>query len=1004
MLERNRGMAASTRRAQLHLASSAGAAWSEVVLPWFERVLPQSWDRRLPSVVVVPTRGQANYLKTRLVERKASYLGLQFLTPAALEQLLARQDPLSPARSEHLRLLLSIAANEMVRRPNESEMLAAKAVARSPVSLLRTLDSLDTAGWKFDDLGVPAFAPIIGRFEELLSQCSFLLSGEANRRRFQQAANAEPEFAHLLITGFDGAHWPHWLLLRTAVELAESATVVIEEPPENLRDFDLCWIGSWEEVCGEGQRASKSLAGFGETLFTEAEMRGEAQHGERFHFLIGTNLSEQAEAIARQCIHYLGSDKCARLGVIFPAAGALSRLVSQALARFGISHNDGLGHFAPGIFDSEDWLGWIELQRAPRLNSFLRFLNALPNPEIVSSKIQRKGFEDILRDAYSEVLLDDLDILREFCARGDERSQAVSESLREIPFLPPRATFADFLKRTDSALKFFGWHQRAFQVNGSTQNWARQVDVEFPRALFLRWLEETAQTFHPMRSPEGDHPYARVQLLTVPQAQNQEWSHLIFAGWNEGAWPPTPGPDFARPEQIQAFNRNVQQMNKRASREGSQGEGHLSVRENHSLYLGPVEQRAIALRQFDALLELTSEAVTVAASLLQEDSPERLWNPSECFTKLYLSARHEPLTQLRLKDLQRATSLLPRPKASGANIQQTLTAFNARRDSSVPAGEYDFALRTDGSYRFIPSLSVSDLEQMVSAPAIIWIKRYLNIRAPEDMANPWAASTGKWVHQWLASIGEKTNGKLFQKFPSAALMDQRVIGSADERRNAVHELCQSLGRVVPDWWKSGWLNALYLARHLGSKITAATGWTWMAAELPIGRAGAVKIADDIEIQLRGQIDLVLAQANSADFAGQNIWIIDYKTNATKELKRTDLHDNLVKGGVLQLGLYSLAIRALGAAEVWASILSFAVKNVAPQLPVTDLATQTEVFSDLAYMQRTGVFGMKGEIRPSFGYGAPYPLATLPIDPDILEDKWAMTHPALVLEKEEWEIW
>jgi hypothetical protein len=42
--------------------------------------------------------------------------------------------------------------------------------------------------------------------------------------------------------------------------------------------------------------------------------------------------------------------------------------------------------------------------------------------------------------------------------------------------------------------------------------------------------------------------------------------------------------------------------------------------------------------------------------------------------------------------------------------------------------------------------------------------------------------------------------------------------------------------------------------------------------------------------------------------------------------------------------------------------------------------------------------MKGEIRPAFGYSARYPLATLPIDNDILEDKWAATHPALVLEK------
>ena len=184
---------------------------------------------------------------------------------------------------------------------------------------------------------------------------------------------------------------------------------------------------------------------------------------------------------------------------------------------------------------------------------------------------------------------------------------------------------------------------------------------KFPRALFLRWLEETAATSDAARSAAGDHPYARVQLLTVARAQNQEWSHLIFAGWNEGAWPPPAGAEFARAEEIHAFNRSVQKLNKRAARQGSQGEGHTSVRENHSLYLGPGEQRAIALRQFNALLESASEGVTLTASLVQEDAPERFWNPSECFTELYFKTRRAPLTQATLKNLQRATALLPKP-------------------------------------------------------------------------------------------------------------------------------------------------------------------------------------------------------------------------------------------------------------------------------------------------------------------------------------------------------
>ena len=665
----------------------------------------------------------------------------------------------------------------------------------------------------------------------------------------------------------------------------------------------------------------------------------------------------------------------------------------------------GSAHIVPGIFESAEWQAWIELQRAPRLNSFLRFLNALPDPAVVSPQISRQVFEKILRDSYKEVLLDDLELLREFCAtRVDDKFQSAAEALRALPFLPPRATLAQFLEQTHAALVHLNWKQHALELVNIARDWSQRLDAKFSRALFLRWLEETAATSESARSAAGDHPYARVQLLTVARAQNQEWSHLILAGWNEGAWPPPAGAEFARPEEIRAFNRNVQQLNKRAARQGSQGEGHTSVRENHSLYLGPGEQRAIALRQFDALLESATEGVTLAASLVQEDAPERFWNPSECFTELYLKTRREPLTQTTLKNLRRATALLPKPAGVARDVQQTLIAFNTRRDPSKPAGEYDFALRPNESYRPVPTLSVSDLERMVSSPAIVWMKRYLGVEAPEDVANPWAATTGKWVHHWLANIIEARDGRIFSAFPSLKEIDNRIRLAADERCAELRHLCDLLGKVVPDWWNSGWLNARYLARHLGAKIGGAKGWKWMATELSVGREGAVKIADGVELELHGQIDLVLAQNDAASFAGQKIWIVDYKTGSTRELKASDLHDNLVRGTTLQLGLYALAMRERGAAEVSVSIISLAVKNVAPQLSVADLAPHTDVFADLAEMQRTGVFGMKGDIRPAFGYSAPYPFATLQIDNDILEDKWALTHPALVLEKEEWETW
>jgi PD-(D/E)XK nuclease superfamily len=984
---------------------SVREACDDAISPWFDRVLPGAWKHPLPSLVVVPTRGQANDLKARLIAKGSSHLGLQFVTPPSLRGLLARNDATPAAEPEHLRLLLAIAASEMEDWPNESEALAAKAVARAPALLLRALDRLETAGWKFEELGLSSFTPVVQRFNELLKKCDFVLPGETDRRRLQEAARGRREFSHVLITGFDGAHWAEWFLLHTAVELAENATIVLEEPRENFSDIDLCWIGSWEEVCGEAQRTTLATTALGDSLFSEMEMCGGAETAKRFDFLIGTNFSEQAEAITRQCVRYLAEEKCTRLGVIFPGRGGLPRLVASSLERLGIPHNDALGHIVPGIFESAEWRAWIELQRAPRLNSFLHFLNALPDPAVVSPKISRQVFEKILRESYNEVLLDDLELLREFCVtHADDKSQSAAEALRALPFLPTRATLAEFLEQTHAALAHLDWKQHALELANVARDWSQRLDARFSRALFLRWLEETAATSESARSAAGDHPYARVQLLTVARAQNQEWSHLILAGWNEGAWPPPAGAEFARAEEIHAFNRSVQRLNKRAARQGSQGEGHTSVRENHSLYLGPGEQRAIALRQFDALLESASEGVTLAASLVQEDAPERFWNPSECFTELYLKTRDGPLTQTTLKNLQRATALLPKPAAVATDVQQTLIAFNTRRDSSKPAGEYDFALRPDESYRPVPKLSVSDLERMVSSPAIIWMKRYLGVEAPEDAANPWAATTGKWVHHWLANIIEARDGRIFSAFPPLTNIDKRIRIAADERCAALRRLCDLLGKVVPDWWNSGWLNARYLARHLGAKIGGAKGWEWMATELAVGRGGAVKIADGVELELHGQVDLVLAQDDAVSFAGQKIWIVDYKTNSTRELKTSDLHDNLVKGTTLQLGLYALAMRQLGAAEVSVSIISLAVKNVAPQLSVVDLAPHTDVFADLAEMQRTGVFGIKGEIRSAFGYSAPYPLATLQIDNDILEDKWALTHSALVLEKEEWETW
>ena len=118
-----------------------------------------------------------------------------------------------------------------------------------------------------------------------------------------------------------------------------------------------------------------------------------------------------------------------------------------------------------------------------------------------------------------------------------------------------------------------------------------------------------------------------------------------------------------------------------------------------------------------------------------------------------------------------------------------------------------------------------------------------------------------------------------------------------------------------------------------------------------------------------------------------------RTQARPEEKTLD-------GSALQLGLYALAAGALGAQRIEVSLLSPLVRPLQPQISGSDFSSETEIFAAVAEMQQTGVFGMHGQLRGAFRFTDDYPLATLGIDSDILEQRWELTHPALVRDEED----
>jgi hypothetical protein len=990
------------RRHALFLASSPEAAWRGALESWFKQAAAEVWQSERPVVVVVPTRGQLQALKLRLLEAGLSALGLQFVTPPYLRALLAAQSDSVPAAREHLPLLLALAAEQLLADETlpEAERLAAVSVRRTPDHLLRLLEQLGAAGADFEKVDLPAFRPVVRKFRAYLKATGFEIFPESDRRALAHARQAGPAMAQLLIAGFHGGHWPLAHLLRAAVHASQHATVVLQNPRDEADDLDSAWIGTWEEMLGEADFVGSDRDPL---LATPPTL-----------FLAGMDAQEQSEAIAATAHQFLADEDCTRLGIVFPATGPLPRLVAAALTRQGLPHYDAMGQIAPGLFEAADFWSWMELQRTPRLNVLLRFLTSLPNDQSFLQDPSRDRIKRALHRALADIAIDDLPLLIAAARAREGDGESIFAALENVVFLPDSATFAEFVRVSANAFALLGWNERWREIAHRTA-WTAKVEAEFSRTLFLQWLDELAVSVRITRDLLGEHPYARIQLVTPAQAEDQSWSHLILCGLNEGAWPAGARGDFLPAGQIDALNQSVRKLNRAATRRGSQGEGHAVVREGATLFLGAEQQRQLARAQFDGLRESASHGLALTVSLVQESAPERLSNPGEFFGRVYHEVVGEPVSQANLRALrdqtrrwlEAANLAAPDEPSETPGVLQTRVAYLARR-ALKPSDEYDFALKS--APNDIKPLSVSDTEALLKSPALVWMERFLGVAGAEDATYVWNATIGKWTHEWLAAVFAVT--ETFAPLPGADEFAARISAAAERKRAEVRALCRLAGRTIPDWWESGWENALCLAQTLGRIVSGIEGWKWAAAEWKL-KAQPIAVGDDLTLLLRGQADLLLGKADRlpTSLAVPDLWIVDFKTGNKKSLaprsrKRDEpraprVLKSVLKGDALQLALYSLAARQLGASHLEVSIFSPVIAKPEPQLRDDDFADCGPAFRDLARMQATGIFGMKGRLRDAFSFTKDYPLATISIDPEIVDERWELTHPDLALEEESW---
>src|SRR5260370_12732704 len=160
----------SLRQISLYIGSSFDAAWENVLLPWFESVAQGAVENRERVGVVTALGSHSAFLREKLLDHRISLLGVKFLSPPSLREILLRESGVKMPLREHLRLLLATAAEEFSARAGESArgdvdlVTIAKSGARDPAHFFGAIDQFVASGCGFADAVPPGFHEFMASF------------------------------------------------------------------------------------------------------------------------------------------------------------------------------------------------------------------------------------------------------------------------------------------------------------------------------------------------------------------------------------------------------------------------------------------------------------------------------------------------------------------------------------------------------------------------------------------------------------------------------------------------------------------------------------------------------------------------------------------------------------------------------------------------------------------------------------------------------------------------
>ena len=1001
--------------ASLRVSDHPAATWAGAAGPWL-RAHGANWRKR--RAVLAPNAAWIAALKAGALSASLPILGVEWLTPGRFRADALHALP-GPARRvalrEDLHLLLELAAARLPGNP------LARAFGPDPAPFQELLDTLEGAGWDANVLPDPAARELAAAAAKLRAQAGWLTSAAADRILCDSAENKIlPALGeNLLAVGFGPGDWPLRALLEAAAYAYRDAELVLD-----VLDYEqtaaAAWVGAWEEKMGgpadwlEAAEARAPFAPLAAEIVTPLRTRTVPQKfsvprdGAPILWL-ADNLQAEADLAVAQALAFLleTGEPNPRIGLVVGSVSSpLAREVAARLAALGLPHHDAPGHL-PGRANAQALFeAWIDWQEDGRLAGWVAWVRAAARGGLLGEKIATL-MERNLRDAAGATLADDPAVLDAWLGGAGNEAREERKFFAEWPRLPESASWDDFLKTILAVAHKLRWPQEAELLDERAKILREARVAAVPGMAVLRWVRAVTRVPGRTRDTLGREPWARLQIVDAASAAAQEWSHLVLGGLQHGEWPDA-GRDSPLLDEAQA-----RELNRQVLRQGPQGEGHWTAAPGRALLFSQADRRRLDRATFARLVALPARGLALTARLAEpaDGRPARLseyfWTVAKAVIGRLpsksdwdaLAAASRSRREVFLKILSKNSS-----KASGGDLENisapdpdaTAQAYQARRDPLKPFDEFSFCLSSPPAEPL--RLSCKKWQEAVTRPGAAWFKHVLRVEprwnpSEEDLAR---VSLGSWAHELVRfgpAVSTKEDAVQSLPLPNLATWQKIAAGRAEELRADAARAFTAAQRALPEAWLDTWAAAAREAEQWIAALAGDSAWPQALAEinLPPGLRVALP-GTNAEFFLSGKMDLVLFPRAiafaSGKMNGADAWLLDFKTGGDQPLSLK----RLARGEGLQLALYALALRALGAGAVSLTLLN-SETAAAPQLQAAELGDEqlAGLWQLLAAFAAQGRWGEIHDLDDEHDRAGDYPAATLPVPAQILRQKWAVTH-------------